>query len=597
MRKNGDSERIPFIGYLVIAGFLILLIRLLQLQVINGEEYRRLSEANRLRIVNVPAPRGIIYDRNGMPLVRNSAYYYASIMPDEFDRSKTGELSSLLGLERGEVDEKLGSASASPFIPIRLKQGLGFREIAYIEARKSDFPGLILEVEVNRDYIYGDVASHLLGYLGKPTPTQLEEPSYRGVPRDMFIGQWGIERLYDASLRGVPGKRIIELNALGHEIRLLREVPPVKGEDLTISIDINLQKEAEAAFGDRAGALVAIKPDSGEVLGLISKPSFDPNLFTKGISGTLWSSIMNHPQKPMLNRALQSQYPPGSTFKIVTALAGLEEGVIGTGTRVNCRGGISSGRWSFGCWQRKGHGTVSLHKAIVESCDVFFYETGRQLGIDRIHAYARKFGFGQPTGIALGSERSGLIPNTAWKKDKKKQPWYLGETFISAIGQGYVSVTPIQLANATAALTNGGTLYRPSLLKGDKPVITGTPKISPATLDILKKGMFGVVNEPSGTGWAAKSATTSICGKTGTAQVISLSRGQATGKHGDHAWFMAFAPLEKPEIALAVLVEHGGHGGAAAAPIAQKAIQEYMKSLGTDPADPAGDEAPPAAGG
>ncbi len=580
MKAKSEPEKILILSYIVIAAFLLLVMRLWQLQILRGGEYRKLSEANRLRIVNVPAPRGIIYDRNGTPLVKDSPYCYASVIPDEFDKNRVALLAKVLNVPVEEVFEKINRPGLSPFVPVRLKQGLSLKEIAYIEARRSDFPGLIIEAEVNREYPYGDVAAHLLGYLGKPSPSQSKEPAFNDIPPDMFIGQWGVEKLFDNSLRGIPGKRIIEVNALGREIRMLQETPPVKGKDITLSIDINLQEEAEKAFGERAGALVALKPDSGEVLGLISKPSFDPNLFTKGIDPDTWADITKDRRNPMLNRALQSQYPPGSTFKIVSAIGGIEEGVITPDTKVECRGGIRYGKWNFGCWRKHGHGIISLHRAIVESCDVFFYEVGKRLGIDKIYAYATGLGLGRKTGIELGNERQGLIPNTKWKLEKKKLPWFLGETFNAAIGQGYVGVTPIQQAEMISAVANGGVLYRPNLIKGSQPIVYGRIKINPENLEIVKKGLFGVVNEPSGTGGAAKSYLTTIAGKTGTAQVVTIRKGgqYSSQKFRDHAWFVAFAPVEKPEIALAVLVEHGGHGGAAAAPIAKTAIEAYMKS-------------------
>lgn len=580
MKAKSEPEKILILSYIVIAAFLLLVMRLWQLQILRGGEYRKLSEANRLRIVNVPAPRGIIYDRNGTPLVKDSPYCYASVIPDEFDKNRVALLAKVLNVPVEEVFEKINRPGLSPFVPVRLKQGLSLKEIAYIEARRSDFPGLIIEAEVNREYPYGDVAAHLLGYLGKPSPSQSKEPAFKDIPPDMFIGQWGVEKLFDNSLRGIPGKRIIEVNALGREIRMLQETPPVKGKDITLSIDINLQEEAEKAFGERAGALVALKPDSGEVLGLISKPSFDPNLFTKGIDPDTWADITKDRRNPMLNRALQSQYPPGSTFKIVSAIGGIEEGVITPDTKVECRGGIRYGKWNFGCWRKHGHGIISLHRAIVESCDVFFYEVGKRLGIDKIYAYATGLGLGRKTGIELGNERQGLIPNTKWKLEKKKLPWFLGETFNAAIGQGYVGVTPIQQAEMISAVANGGVLYRPNLIKGSQPIVYGRIKINPENLEIVKKGLFGVVNEPSGTGGAAKSYLTTIAGKTGTAQVVTIRKGgqYSSQKFRDHAWFVAFAPVEKPEIALAVLVEHGGHGGAAAAPIAKTAIEAYMKS-------------------
>jgi penicillin-binding protein 2 len=354
----------------------------------------------------------------------------------------------------------------------------------------------------------------------------------------------------------------------------------MKGEDITLSLDINLQKEAERAFGERAGALVAIKPVTGEILGMLSKPSFDPNLFTRGISYEEWVALIQNKKNPMLNRALQSQYPPGSTFKIITAIAGLEEGVITPETKVDCKGGINYGRWHFGCWRKRGHGVISLHRAIVESCDVYFYEVGRRLGIDKIYNYAINFGLGKKTGIELVGERKGLIPNTKWKLENKKMPWFLGETFNTAIGQGYVAVTPLQLAVMTSTIANGGNLYKPTLIKDAPPIILGKAKVRPETLQIIKKALSGVVNEPSGTGWAAKSQLMSIAGKTGTAQVVAIKRDSQSlpEKFRDHAWFVALAPVEKPEVALAVFVEHGGHGGGAAAPIAKRAIEGYMNS-------------------
>ncbi len=580
MKVNRESEKILIIYYIAIGAFLLLIMRLWQLQILQGSEYRKLSEANRLRVIMSPAPRGIIFDRSGIPLVKNSPYYYASLIPDEFDKGKVDLLSNVLNIPAEEILEKINTKGLSPFVPVRLKQGLSFKEVSYLESRRSDLPGLIIEVEVSREYLYGDVGSHLIGYLGKLNPSQSKDPALKDVPPEAFIGQWGAEMLFDKSLRGTPGKRVIEIDALGREIRLLQEKPPIKGKDIMLSVDINLQKEAEMAFGEKAGALVAVKPGTGEILGMLSRPSFDPNLFARGISYDEWRALTHDKKNPMLNRALQSQYPPGSTFKIVTAIAALEEGVLSPETRVDCRGGIDYGRWHFGCWRKHGHGVISMHRAIVESCDVYFYEAGKRLGIDKIYDYAMSLGLGRKTGIELGREREGLIPNAKWKLENKKLPWFLGETFNTAIGQGYVAATPLQLAVMTSAIANGGNLYKPTLIKDAPPIILGKAKVSPETLEIVKKGLSGVVNEPSGTGWAAKSQIISIAGKTGTAQVVAINMGSQNlpERFRDHAWFVAFAPVENPEIALAVLVEHGGHGGGAAAPIAKRAIEAYMNS-------------------
>src|SRR4030042_2182001 len=441
-----ESDKTLIVAYIAIIAFFLLIMRLWQIQILQGNEYRKLSESNRLRIISIPAPRGILFDRNGIPLVRNSSYFCASVTCGQFDKAKTHLLSKVLNMPVEEILEKINQEGLGPFIPIRLKEGLSFNEVAYIEARKSDFPGLIIEADASREYIYGNIGSHLIGYLGKINPSQSKDPSFRDVPRDAFIGQWGAEMLFDKTLRGIPGEKVIEVDSLGREIRLLKEKNPIKGEDTRLTLDINLQKEAEEAFAERPGALVAIKPDTGEVLGLVSKPSFDPNHFAKGVRYEEWTALTQDKNKPLLNRALQSQYPPGSTFKIIMAIAALEEGVITPETKVECRGGITYGRWHFGCWRKKGHGVVSLHRALVESCDVYFYEVGKSLGIEKIYDYASSFGLGKETGFKLVNERRGLIPNTKWKEENKKQPWYPGETLNTAIGQGYVATTPIQMA-------------------------------------------------------------------------------------------------------------------------------------------------------
>ncbi len=424
MRSRDEIDRIIKISYVVIAIFALLIMRLWQLQILRGDEYLKLSESNRLRIINIHAPRGIIFDRNKIPLVKNTPYFSVSIIPNEFERNNLENLSRVIKVPLEEILKKLNKNDTSPFVSIKLKEGLSFQEVAYIESRRSDFPGMIIEVEISREYPYADVGAHLIGYLGKVSHNQSKDPSFKEIPPDSFVGQWGIEKLYDDTLRGKSGKRIIEVDALGKEIRLLKEIPPLKGSDIILSVDINLQKEAEKAFGDRAGALVAVSPNTGEILGLVSKPSFDPNLFIKGINYKDWITLVKDKRKPLINRALQSQYPPGSTFKIITAIAGLEEGVITNDTRVNCRGGIQYGKWTFACWQKRGHGVVSFHRALVESCDVYFYEVGQRLGIDKIYKYATSFGLGNKTGIELGIEREGLIPNTEWKLKAKNLPWY-----------------------------------------------------------------------------------------------------------------------------------------------------------------------------
>jgi len=578
---NNNFERIRIAGFVIAGLFILFVIRLWQLQVLQGKEYRKISTENMLRIIKIPAPRGIIFDRNWIPLVKNSPYFYASLMPEHLENVDIHSLAKTLNINSSDIYFKINKKRLSPFEPIKLKEGLTFSEIAAIEARRSDFPGLIIDIDMGREYLYGDMGAHLIGYLGKLNPSQSKDPEFKDVPPDAFIGQWGAELLFDKSLRGTPGERIIEVDAIGREIRLLKENPPVKGDDLKLSIDINLQKAAEELYAGRAGAIVALKTDTGEVLGFVSKPSFDPNMFARGINYAQWVELNQDKKLPMLNRALQSQYPPGSTFKVVTAIAALSEGVITPETKVTCTGGINYGSWRFGCWKKNGHGTVSFHKAMVESCDVYFYEAGKRAGIDKIAEYAKKLGLGSETGLPLVKERTGLIPDTQWKYEKKKQQWYLGETFNSAIGQGYVSVTPMQMAQLMSAVANGGSIYKPTIVKLETmPSPLKNADIKPEILELVKKGLFGVVNEGGGTGGAARSSIVTVGGKTGTAQVVSIRKSSnlLPEKLRDHAWFVAFAPVEKPEIALCAFVEHGGHGGGAAAPIAKRAIEAYFKN-------------------
>lgn len=578
LTEKPETQKITIASYLVLLGFLIIILRLWQLQLLQGNELRKTSESNRLRVIKVPAPRGIIFDRNNLALVKNAPYFCASVIPEEFDKTSIPSLAAVLRISEDEIREKLTRKAQSPFTPLRLKEGLTYPEVSYIEARRSDFPGLFVETEVSREYLYGGIGAHVIGYLGKLTPDQSKDPEFKDVPQEAFIGQLGVEKLFDKSLRGTAGQRIIEVDAIGREIRLLNETPPVKGTDLFLSIDIALQKAAEDAFEGKTGALVALKSDTGEILGIVSSPSFDPNMFAKGISSSEWNAILNNKKVPMLNRAIQSQYPPGSTFKIITAISALEAGALDTSTKVNCRGGINYGKWHFGCWRKTGHGIVSLHRALVESCDVYFYEAGKRAGIDKIYDYATMLGLGEETGISIGRERKGLIPNSRWKLETKKTGWFLGETFINSIGQGYVSTTPIQMAVMMNAVSNGGNIYKPSILKGSKPVLIRKAAVRPETLETVKEALKGVVNELGGTGNAAKSSIVLIGGKTGTAQVVGLRKDSKYLAENlrDHAWFVAFAPVDKPEIALSVFVEHGGHGGSVAAPIAKNAIEAYM---------------------
>jgi penicillin-binding protein 2 len=423
------------------------------------------------------------------------------------------------------------------------------------------------------------------------SPAQLKDVGEEGVLPGMIVGQYGVEKSYDRFVRGALGQKTIEVDALGHEIKVVRVREAAAGDDLYLTIDLELQRVAETALGGEAGSIVALDPRNGEILALVSHPAFDPNRLSRGVNAADWDTIINSPKKPLTNRAIQGQYPPGSTFKIVVSAASLETKQVTPGTQVFCRGFMPFGRRIYNDWKRGGHGSVDLHTAMVQSCDVYFYDVGRRVGVDPIAEYAFQLGLGRPTGIELVSEKGGLIPTTAWKSRVLGEPWFPGETLSIAIGQGYVTATPLQMANLVGIVATSGERFQPHLVKAVRdrasarlfdfpPVRLDRPNIAAETYAILRKALRGVVADPHGTGGAARASTIAIGGKTGTSQVVGARPGVATKslpkEFQDHAWFVAFAPVEAPRIAVAVLVENGGHGGEAAAPKALQVIEAYL---------------------
>ncbi len=576
------NKRIKISLYIAFALFCLFTLRLFNLQILKGNEYRKIDERNRLRVIDIHAPRGIIYDRNNRALVRNvPSFDITAIKEDVPDDEKVfSAMGELVGLKVKELKSRLESSAANPFENLILKQDVSFREAARVEARKADLPGLQVNVVGGREYIYGHSASHLLGYLGNLGSKQEVNSRYAGVPKDSFIGLFGIEKVHDMTLRGLAGKKILEVDALGRIINVVRIQRPVKGKDLKLTIDIDLQIEAEKNLKDKAGAVVALDPKTGAVLALASSPSFNPNQFVRGIDMRDWKRLIKDRRKPLLNRAIQSQYAPGSTFKIITALAALEEGIVTKDTTFYCGGSTMFGRL-FKCWKKDGHGSVDLHKAIVESCDVYFYEVGKRIDIDILSQYAFGYGFGQATGIDLEGEVAGIVPTRRWKEEMKGEKWYKGETLNTVIGQGYLSVTPLQVATMMAAVVNGGILYEPFLImrSGHRATDNGMKKINPAHIKLIKEALHGVVTEKKGTGRIAMSELVSIGGKTGTTQVVGGGSNEKDipEKFRDHAWFVALAPVDDPRIVVSVFVEHGGHGSTAAAPIAGKIIEVFYK--------------------
>ena len=591
--KGRYKYLVAFVG----VAFLLLFIRLWHLQVIRGNEFMRLSENNRIRIRENPADRGMLLDRKGRLLAHNRPSFEVYLIPEDLKKNpevlvKVGEM---LNMTQNEIRNKLQSLKKRPpFKPVKIKSDIDWNELALLEFNRVHLPGLIVDVRPRRAYHYDDLASHLIGYLGEVDENDLRQSKDSPYRLGAFIGKYGVECQWETDLRGVDGGRQIEVDALGREIKPLRSVDPFPGNNLILTIDLDLQQVAEEAFQDKRGALIAMDPKTGKILAMVSKPSFDPALFARNILAEEWRSLIENPHHPLQNKGIQGQYPPGSVFKIVTAIAGLESGVITPDTQLTCTGTYPYGNRDFRCWKEGGHGTLSLHRAIVESCDIFFYQVGLKVGVDRIAHYASELGLGRPTGIYLPHEKQGIVPSSSWKKKRSGVPWYSGETLSLAVGQGYLNTTPLQLVNLISAVSNNGIFYLPqvverveniygTVLKAYRPVEIGRANISENTFRVIHDALSGVVNEPRGTGWVCALKGVKVAGKTGTAQVIRMAQNFRKGdmdrmplKFRDHAWFVAYAPCENPQIAIAVLVEHGGFGAAAAAPIAKKVIEKYF---------------------
>jgi penicillin-binding protein 2 len=599
--KTADAEwyrqRVTGVMICVLAVFAVLLLRLIYLQVIRGEEYLLLSLNNRIRLQSIDPPRGLIYDRQGYVLVENRPSFDVSItLKDAASVDETIEkVSDHLEVLPQELMQKLSnSKSISAYKPILLKQDIGRNALASIEAHKYDLPGITVNVKLRRHYLNVQDAAHLIGYLSEISPDELTGKKYPGRRRGDFIGKFGAEKAYENYLRGTRGGRQVEVNANGQVVRVLKTVAAKPGQNIYITIDHVLQKKAESLLRGVAGAAVAMEPDSGRILALASSPSFDQNFFASGMSHEQWDSLISNPFRPMENKAIQGEYPPGSTYKIVTAMAGLEEGVIDENTQVFCPGFYRFGNRTYRCWKKGGHGQVEILKAIIESCDVYFYKVGELLGVDRLAWYAKAIGLGSPTGINLDKEAKGLIPTAAWKKRRTGVPWQKGETLSVAIGQGFNLATPLQMVGLMAAIANGGTRYQPRILEAIKapdgrllyqsePQVIGKVPLSERTLELIRTGLWAVVNSDRGTARGSRLADIEISGKTGTSQVVSRKKDDTRPEEErpahlrPHAWFVAYAPSDNPVIAVAVLIEHGEHGSSAAAPVAKELIKNYLR--------------------
>jgi penicillin-binding protein 2 len=607
------QDRFRYIYAAVFLALGLLLSRMVFLQVLKGDQMRRYSEENRIKRVKVVAPRGMIFDRNRKMLIDNRPAFDLEITPQYLRESKqTTEvialLSKLIHMTGDAIQDELDKGQYQPaFLPVKIKTDLTRDEVAAVESWKIEMPGVEVREEIRRTNIYSDIAAHLLGYIGEVNATELPILNKNGVKYKLGddIGKFGLEQKMEDTLRGVDGEDIKEVDALGR-IKLERGKgrvlsssatrPALPGKNLILTIDQDLQLAATQAFGDKIGAMVAIDPRSGEILAMLSRPSFDPTEFSRGIPASIWTQLLNNENHPLRDKTIQDHYPPGSTFKPFTAIAALQEGLIDEKTTLHCAGSLRFGNRVYHCAKRAGHGDLNVVSAITQSCDVFFYRLAQKFkSVDDIAKWAMHFGLGKKTGVSLSREIPGLIPTEEWKKKRLGQEWNEGETLSVAIGQSYTLVTALQLANAYAAIGNGGTLYKPYLVKSVEsyegqvleefhPEIMDKAPLTGKTLELVKEGLWGVVNSPHGTATNIRLPGMDMAGKTGTAQVVNISGDKIyqscfNMKFRDrhNGVFVGFAPVNDPKIAVAVVAEHTCHGNTGAGPIAQAVVKTYLQ--------------------
>jgi penicillin-binding protein 2 len=615
------DERFTLLVAAMLVVFLIFGVRFFQLQILQGEELKGVAQGNAVRLVRLEAPRGDILDREGRVLATTRPAFGVEVMPSDLRRPEVtfAALGLLIDGDAEALRQRVGEPRGRlRFQPVRLAGDLSFDQLARVESHLYALPGVMTGVQPRRHYVAGDLAAHLLGTIGEIRKDQLTASDYADYRAGEVIGQSGVEALLEPQLRGKAGGRNVVVNVAGRVVDVLDEVPALSGGSVRLTLDIDLQQAAEEAFlpdvvGEpgKLGAAVVLDARSGDVLALVSKPSFDPNSFSGGVDSATWRQLTGDEWRPLQNRAISGQYPPGSAYKPIVAAAILGEKVALPQERVFCPGSFTLGRRSYRCWKKEGHGSVDMRDALKKSCDVYFYTMGLRLGIDRIAKYAEAFGLGRRTGIPLAQEKPGLVPTSSWKLRRFGEKWMTGETVSASIGQGYNLATPLQLAVAFAALSNGGKVLTPRLILArsrDGQMIEEPAAEPAATVDLsaeslarIVDALAAVVEEPGGTGSRARVPGVRIGGKTGTAQVVRLDLTKDLKPHEipiryrDHAWFVSFAPVESPEIVVSVLQEHGGGGGSNAAPIAQKILARYFekKSAAAGEAVAAIPDAPP----
>jgi penicillin-binding protein 2 len=575
--------RIAVFQYAAVAVFLFLIAGFWVLQIRDHEANSTLAERNRIKIVPLLAPRGKILDRDGRVIVDNQPAFVVQLTQENLKPEHLAPIAEGLHLDLDELKATVKRyAAGKRYSPIPIKRDITPAELTFIDSHRDPgtFPELEVVQEPRRLYPQNGLAAHVIGYVGEVSEAELNSSDFASYAQGDLVGKSGLERQYNEVLKGVDGQRRVVVDVAGREHQVLESVEATPGQNLQLTLDLDLQAVAELALDGKKGAVVALDPRDGSVLAMVSRPAFDPNLFAAHIKASDWKAITSNPDNPLLNRAIQAQFAPGSTFKPLVAMAGLETGTIDDNFNVRCSGGANFYGRFFKCWQKGGHGSVDVHAGIVHSCDVFFYTVGNKLGIDNIAQYAEEAGLGKKTGIDLPGEAEGLMPSSKWKMRTQREKWYAGETISVSIGQGAVTVTPIQLASAIGGMANGGVWFKPHLVKmAAAPDAARKENWNPDNIAKVVSGMYGVVNEGGGTGTAAAIPGLTVSGKTGSAQRVSNDLRKSgkldKGELEDNGWFVAFAPRENPEIVLAVLLEGGEHGGLAA-PTARDIIKAYF---------------------
>jgi penicillin-binding protein 2 len=601
--RQGLNRRIERARVLVGAVFAMLAMAYWYTQIVRGDYYYTLSENNRIRSVRINAPRGYVLDRNGAVLVDNEPAYTLHLYRREARNlaSSIDLAATVLRLPREQVKARVDRGLREPeFVPIAIAENLGIEEVAAIEAHAPEHPEFAITVSQRRLYTHGPSAAHVLGYLSEASLEQVKsiEAGYR---LGDWIGQKGIEGAYEGLLAGVNGERRVIVDSHGREMAEERRVEARPGQNLFVTLDLGLQAIAEEYFKDKVGSAVALDPRTGEILALVSSPAYDPNWFTRRVTASEWAGLLGDVDRPLQNRAIQNTFSPGSTFKVFLAYGALAEGLVDPEQTVFCPGYATFYGRTFKCHKKGGHGTVNLRNAIKMSCDVYFYNLGRRLGIDRISEIAKSFGYGTPTGVDLPYEKGGLVPSEQWAIEKRHARWYPSETISVSIGPGPVLVTPLQVARALSAVVEDGRLPTPHLFLASQEPHSGRRLryksethtgmvLDPQKLDLIKNGMWAVMNEPGGTAYGSRVPGLEAGGKTGTVQVIghesTIRVGADRSKLQDHAWFMGFAPIQNPEMVVAVFVENGGHGNLAAAPLAKLLFAKKFGVILDAPAPP-----------